>query len=181
MKMTLNFRAVLMAMIASVLCILSACEEHDGIDYFKSKCLAELNGQSYIDQTPFTISPDVIITPEIVVSDGEITFFTLLRPDLKEPVRYAVHISLFIENPDEMLNKELTFEKVDIPSSDSESNYWDYTKYCGDNKISYARIDREIAAKGTFKFTSYDREQGKFKGTFTLQFSEGTMHGQFEL
>lgn len=44
-------------------------------------------------------------------------------------------------------------------------------------KICYARVNDEIADKGTFCITK--DKNGDYSGTFTLQLSEGTMHGKF--
>lgn len=38
------------AIIACTLLSLTSCEKHDGINYLKSKCTADLNGQTYIDK-----------------------------------------------------------------------------------------------------------------------------------
>ena len=159
-----------------MLCILSSCEKHDGLSYFKSKCEAELNGHTYIDQTLFTISPDAIITPEFVPTDNGLEFFSLLRTKRGGDIAYAVRINLFTTEPDAYLTEEQHIEKVatDIPEHD-------YRLYCQENRISYAAVDGEIVSTGTFKITSYNLQQRNYQGTFTLNFSEGTLQGKFTL
>lgn len=174
-------KKVFSAIMVCAMCLLAACEKHDGIDYFKSKCVAELNGQTYIDQTPFTLSPDVIITPEFYCSDNDLHFRTLLRAERNGTLRYAVDIQVFASGPDELLNKEHAFERMDVESPDGKPlERWEYVQYCHDNKISYARVNDEMAESGTFSITSYDKENGKCRGTFILKFSEGILKGEFE-
>ena len=171
---------VLIVYMVCVMCFMTACEKHDGIDYFKSKCVAELNGQTYIDQTPFTISPDAIVTPELNYSDNAISFMTFLRSERNGTILYVVRINLFASEPDAFLSKEQIIEKIDFESTDvNSSEMWDYTRYCRDNRISYATVNSEIVDRGSFKITSYDKEKGQYHGTFTLNFSEGTLKGEF--
>lgn len=181
MKKVFSSKIVFLAIIACTMCFLTACEEHDGIHYFKSKCVAELNGQTYIDQTPFTISPDVIVTPEFNYSDNAISFMTMLRSGRNGDILYAVTISLFANEPDVLLSREQMIEKIDFESSDGKLSEWDYIRYCTDNKISYAKVNGEVIDRGTFKITSYDKGKGRYKGTFTLHFSEGMLRGEFEI
>lgn len=174
-------KKVFLAIIACAMLFLTACEKHDGIDYFKSKCIAELNGQKYIDQTPFSISPNVIITPELNYSEKELSFMTLLRSERNCEIALTVRINLYCEDSGEMLKNEQTIEKVDFQPSGGENYKWEYIKYCKDNKISYARVNDEIVNNGTFKITSYNVEKHQYTGSFTLQFSEGTLKGDFEI
>lgn len=174
-------KKVFLAIIACAMLFLTACENHDGIDYFKSKCIAELNGQKYIDQTPFSISPNVIITPELNYSEKELSFMTLLRSERNGEIALTVRINLYCEDSGEMLKNNQTIEKVDFKPSGGENYKWEYIKYCKDNKISCARVNDEIVSKGTFKITSYNVEKHQYTGSFTLQFSEGTLKGDFEI
>lgn len=167
-------------MIVCVMCLLTACEKHDGIDYFKSKCVAELNGQTYIDQTPFTISPDAIITPEFYYYDNSVRFLTMLRTNRGGDISYVVRINIFGSEADDVLSGEQTIEKVEIEQADGTPTEAEYARYCRDNRISYATVDGEIASKGTFTITAHDMEKGKYRGSFSLNFSEGTMTGEFE-
>ncbi len=61
------------------ICFLTACEKetHDGIDYFKSKCTAELNGLQLINQTPFhsPFSPDSPQATPYFLHDEDGAFF----------------------------------------------------------------------------------------------------------
>lgn len=159
--------------------LLTACEKHDGVSYFKTKCVAELNGQTYIDQTPFTISPDAIITPEFIYSENKASFYSLLRTERSGEARYSVRVSLYSDEAGALLNGEQKIEKVEFESSDSENYAWEYTKYCIDYKISYAEVNDEVVDYGTFEITSYDKERNIYKGKFRLHFSEGTMIGEF--
>lgn len=174
MKKLFGFKLVLQVIFACTMCFLTACEEHDGIDYFKSKCVAKLNGQSYIDQTPFTISPDVIVTPEFHCNENTVSLLSMLRTKRNGTINYVVRINLFADQPDALLKGEQFIEKID-----GELSAWDYTKYCRDNKISYATVNEEVATRGSFQITSYDKERGRYKGTFTLHFSEGVLKGEF--
>ena len=162
--------------------LLTACEKHDGVSYFTTKCVAELNGETYIDQTPFTISPNAIITPEFIYSENEASFYSLLRTERSGEARYRVRVSLYSDEPGALLSGEQKIEKVEFEPSDSvdSDNYaWEYTKYCIDNKISYAKVNDEVVDDGTFEITSYDKEKNTYKGKFRLHFSEGTMTGEF--
>lgn len=119
-------KKVFLAIIACDMLFLTACEKHDGIDYFKSKCIAELNGQKYIDQTPFSISPNVIITPELNYSEKELSFMTLLRSERNGEIALTVRINLYCEDSGEMLKNEQTIEKVDFKPSGGENYKWEY-------------------------------------------------------
>lgn len=56
-----------MAVIACVTLLFTACEKHDGEFWFKAKCVASLNGQEYIDQTPLKYLFLAEITPRIKI------------------------------------------------------------------------------------------------------------------
>lgn len=63
----------------------------------------------------------------------------------------------------------------------------DYRNYCYDNKINFATIFQssdmktEIVKEGSFHITEYDLKKNKYKGEFTLLFSEGTLNGEFSI
>ena len=59
-------------LLLAIISIVSSCEKHDGVQYFKSKCEAEINGQKLIDQTPFNIGPNSINTPSLVAKEYEV-------------------------------------------------------------------------------------------------------------
>ena len=73
---------LLASIIACTLLSLTSCEKHDGINYLKSKCTAELNGQTYIDQQPYTyIFGPTHPTPFLEYSQYEATFETYLSTE----------------------------------------------------------------------------------------------------
>lgn len=76
MKTKSKFSSVilLLLVLANTICIVSSCEKHEGIHYFKSKCVAELNGQTLIDQTPFNIGPNSINTPSLDAGEYTVEF-----------------------------------------------------------------------------------------------------------
>lgn len=169
-------KSILYTIFICLMCVLSSCEKHDGLSYFKSKCEAELNGQTYIDQTLFTISPDAIVTPQLVRTNNGFEFFSLLRTKRGGDIAYTVCINLFTTEPDASLTEEQHIEKVATDIPDQE-----YSRYCLENKISYATVNGDIVSTGTFKITSYDLQHGNYQGTFTLDFSEGTLEGKFSM
>lgn len=168
------------------ICLLASCEKHDGIPYFKAKCVAELNGQSYVDQTPFTISPNAIVTPSIYCDDA-VRFSTLLRTGRKDDVAFGVNINLFINARDIVTDREYIIEIQDIESLGNEPTTSDYVRYCRDNNVSYADIlsyavmQSEIPSRCSIRFTTFDPDKRQYQGTFTLTFSEGTLNGEFEI
>lgn len=182
MKKTLSLNPLLLAAVVCAVCLMTACEEHDGVSYFKSKCVAGLNGQTYIDQTPFTLSPDCIVTPELNCSGDALSFFTMLRPQRNGTVDYVVSISLFASEPGALLSKEQTIKKIEIPSPAVEPYWSDYAMYCRDNKISYATVNYEVVSGGSFKITrvtSSGNGTMEYGGTFALRFSKGVLKGEF--
>lgn len=70
-------------------------------------------------------------------------------------------------------------KKIEIEYIDPSMMRWEYLNYCQDNKVSYALINGEIVKKGTFRILSCDKEQGRYEGSFSLVFSEGTLNGTF--
>lgn len=169
------------ALLLCVLASLTACEKHDGTDYFKAKCVAELNGTTYIDQTPFSLSPDVIVTPSLRCSDRALTFTSMLRTEHKGPVAYTVSVYIFTDEPDQFLTEEQTIEKIDFEATDSSLYESEYARHCRDNKISYATVNDEIVKSGTFAITSHDTAARRYSGSFTLRLAEGTLTGRFDL
>lgn len=168
------------------MCLLMSCEKHDGIQYFKAKCVAELNGQSYVDQTPFTISPNAIVTPSIYY-DEAVRFSTLLRTGLKGDTAFGIDINLFINPKNIITDREYIIEKQDIESIGNEPSASDYVRYCENNDISYtdilsyAYMQSEIPSRCSIRFTTFDPDKRQYQGSFTLTFSEGTLKGEFEI
>ncbi len=160
--------------------ILTGCEKHDWIEYFKSKCIAELNGQS------FTITSHV--TPTLYSGDDYLSFTTHLRAERTGPIVYCVDIVIYANEIDELLGKEIIIEKIDnfdIPEDDPFYQM-KYIHYCIDNKISYATVFRPldediIITGGSFEIMSYDKGRRNYHGTFTLNLSEGTLKGEFDI
>lgn len=159
--------------------ILTGCEKHDWIEYFKSKCIAELNGQS------FTITSHV--TPKLYFGDDYLSFTTHLRAERSGSIVYCVDIIIYANEIDELLGKEIIIEKIDnfdIPEDDPFYRM-KYIHYCIDNKISYATVfrplDEEIITGCSFEIMSYDKGRRNYHGTFTLNLSEGTIKGEFDI
>lgn len=169
-----------MALVLALVACLTSCEKHDGVYYFKSKCVAELNNKTYIDQSPATFNPDAFLTPQFRHEDSMAVFNTHLSEKRGGAVAYYVEIILYTNEPDAYLYKEQTFKRVDTGSPDEPLPAWEYTKYCRDKQVSYARVNDEIVEAGTFRITSYNKEKDYVShGTFTLTFSEGTLKGEF--
>lgn len=152
-------------LLAITICVVSSCEKHDDILYFKSKCEAELNGQTLIDQTPFNIVLNSINTPSLTANEYTIEFESILSKERGGTPLYAVTVKLFVNNPWEYLTQPQAIKYIKIGESDDEPAYWDYTRYCHDNKISYATIlsysdyKNEIVRDGSFEFISHDKEK----------------------
>ena len=176
---------LLAAIIACIFLSLTSCEKHDGINYLKSKCTAELNGQTYIDQQPYTyIFGPTMPTPFLEYSQYEATFETYLSTERRGKIAYIVRINLFVDTPEDFFHQPQTIEKINIADVDTLSSERDYRQYCKDNNVSYATVNGEVIDGGTFQITSYDKTEGQTyctncNGTFTLQFSEGTLNGTF--
>lgn len=168
------------ALVVTLVACLTSCEKHDGVYYSKNKCVAELNGKSYIDQPRISFSPDVYTTPCFLRGENHAEFNTHLKETRNGEVVYYVKIVLYTNEPKAYLYDELTFQRVDTGSPNEPLPAWEYAKYCSEHKISYARINDEIVEGGTFKITSYNKEKDYVAhGTFTLTFSEGTLKGEF--
>ena len=163
--------------------LLTACEKetHDGIDYFKSKCMAELNGLQLIDQTPFhPVFPDSPKpTPYFLHNKEGVFFESDLGIDRESMPIYMVTIDLYVDTPEIYLHEEQTIEKIEIEYTDPSMILGEYIDYCQDHKVSYALVNGEIVKKGTFRILSYDKEKGRYEGFFSLVFSEGTLNGTF--
>lgn len=181
MKKRFNLSMAFYVIVASTLLLFTSCEKHDGIMYFNSKCIAELNGQTYYDQQTWTFSPDIIRSPSIDDNGKSVLFCTFLCKERGGgDASYIIDICLYtsLEN---CCNKEQAVGKIDFDYPDGDSSAWRYVQYCKDNEISYARVNDEIADKATFKITSYDKDKKQYNGTFTLSFSEGTLTGEFSI
>lgn len=185
MKKKTSLSTMLKTIIMLVLCmnVLSSCEKHDGTDYFKSKCTAELNGQAYIDQTAFLsiLSPSAFITPWLTYDGGIATFCSHLGVDRESESLYRVEIVLYTDTQEAYLHEEHTIEQVEIEGVDPSQTRWEYLNYCETNRISYATVNGELVETGTFRILSYDKEKGQYEGMFTLSFSEGTLTGEFNI
>lgn len=179
-------KKTLFVILMCAMCLLMSCEKHDGMQYFKAKCVAELNGQTYVDQTPFTISPNAIVTPSIYCDDA-VKFTTLLRTGRKGDVAFGVDINLFINAQDIVTDREYIIERQDIESLGNEPSTSDYVCYCRDNNVSYADIisyadmQTEIPSRCSIRFKTFDPDKRQYQGSFTLTFSEGTLKGEFEI
>lgn len=145
--------------------------------YLKSKCTAELNGKTYIDQSrieqtfnPFapTATPYIEYNPE--TTGGR--FETELGPDRDAPAEY--YIKIFI--PKDFLKGKHRTSTAGRSMFESDL---DYIVHCQDNGIAYATVGGELVDNGTFCITSYDLSDGWAYGKFALPFSEGTITGQF--
>lgn len=182
MSMKYQSSIAIKLLLVLTICILSSCEKHEGVQYFKSKCVAELNGHTLIDQTPFNIGPNS--TPSIIADDYSIEFKSILRNE-----RGVLH---FMGSPLYCLLKP----HGNILHSRKLSNILkqeNLTKilHLGNihaivaNQISYATIlsysdyENELVKDGTFEITSYNKENKVYNGIFTLNFSEGTLNGDF--
>lgn len=180
--------SAIILLLAITVCIVSSCEKHDDILYFKSKCVAEINGQTLIDQTPFNIGPNSINTPSLDAGEYTVEFNSNLSNERGGTPLYAVTVIVFVNSPLEYLTQPQTIKYVYIGESDDEpAQWWDYIKYCNENKISYATIlsysdyKTEIVKEGSFKITSYDKEKNVYTGIYTLKFSEGTLNAEFSI
>ena len=185
MKNKLTLRTLFAAIIACSFLGLTSCEKHDGINYLKSKCLAELNGQMYIDQQPYSyIFGPTYPTPFFEYSQYEARFETYLSTERGGKIAYIVRINLFVDTPEEFFHQPQTIEKIDIVDAGTLISDRDYCQYCKENKVSYATVNGEVIDEGIFQITSNNKTEGQSyctngNGTFTLQFSEGTLKGEF--
>lgn len=156
---------------------LTSCEKHEGELYLKSKCTAELNGKTYIDQTRIeqTFNPFAPTATPYIEYNPETTggwFETDLGPDRDAPAEYFIKIFI----PKDLLKGEHLTSTAGRSMFESDL---DYKVYCQNNGIAYATIGGELVDNGTFEITSYDLDNGWAYGRFSLPFSEGTITGQF--
>lgn len=171
--------------------IATSCEKHDGIDYHKAKCEAELNGMSLIDQSRFDGWISNMRTPLIDVAEDEIFFESKLSVKRGEMPLYYVDIQLYATKSWEYLTEPAVIKFVDREQTDGGFSEWeyvsDYKSYCSDNKINFATIYKssnlktEIVKEGSFQITEYDLKKHKYKGAFSLLFGEGTLTGKFSI
>lgn len=175
-----DFSKRLPALFACAVLLFTACEKHDGESYFKTKCVAELNGQTYYDQAPlkYALSPAFIKSPSFDFYEDETIFWTNLSEERGGKVIYYVSVRVF-SDIDDIIGKEQVIKKVGIDYPSEVPSYSYYLEYCEDNDIPLAEINGEIVDEGTFRVMSYDAENEEYHGTFTLRFSEGTMEGEF--
>ena len=102
------------------------------------------------------------------------------------PIVY-VYIDLFVDKPWRFLTEPQNISLVNIEEADNELDPWDYARYCNYHKINYAKIfltttsNTEIVREGSFQITEYDNDKHVYKGSFNLQFSEGTLKGEFSI
>lgn len=89
MRYKAKLSSAIKLLLAMTIFIVSSCEKHEGIHYFKSKCVAELNGQTLIDQTPFNIGPNSINTPSLDAGEYTVEFNSSLSNE-----RGALHFTL---------------------------------------------------------------------------------------
>lgn len=167
------------AFLILAVCVLASCEKHDGVYYFKSKCIAELAGVSYIDQQPFTPSPDAIITPELYLTQNSAEFCTLLSAQRGGTAVHSAEIQFYFDSEDDFLCNQFDIRKVDITQSNQQLTGSEYIRYCREHSISYATVDNEIVSSGIFKITSYDKEKGTYSGMFRLSSQQGVLDGKF--
>lgn len=105
---------------------------------------------------------------------------------------YYVDIQIFADKEWGFLTEPQIIRFVKKEQTDENFSWeWeyisDYRNYCYDNKINFATIFRssdmktEIVKEGSFHITEYDLKKNKYKGKFTLLFSEGTLNGEFSI
>ena len=191
MKTRVKTSSAILLLLVLLINVTTSCEKHDGIEYFKSKCEAELNGQLLIDQSRFNlIGPTP--TPYLQISEYEVTFESHLSTRRGEMPLYYVDIQIFADKEWGFLTEPQIIRFVKKEQTDENFSWeWeyisDYRNYCYDNKINFATIFRssdmktEIVKEGSFHITEYDLKKNKYKGKFTLLFSEGTLNGEFSI
>lgn len=112
MKKRFTQLAVLLCSLIWTFLCLTSCEKHDGIDYYHSKCEAELNGQYLIDQTRFNwgLGPK---TPYISASEYNVDFESHLSSERGAMPLYYVYIHIFVDKPFEFMTETqpIKFEK----------------------------------------------------------------------
>lgn len=108
-----------------------------------------------------------------------------MRNERGDTPLYGITIVLFVKTPWEYLTQPQTIKYIEIGESDEDPASWEYSRYCRENQISYATIlsysdyENEIVKDGTFEITSYNKENKVYNGILTLNFSEGTLNGDF--
>ncbi|MDE6309079.1 MAG: hypothetical protein K2L81_02685 [Muribaculaceae bacterium] len=184
----LTYLVVFISIIVCAALGLVSCEKHDGVGYYHSKCEAELNGQYLIDQSRFDWGMGPGKTPHIIASEHQLQFESKLSTKRGEMPQLYLYISLYVDKPWEFLAKPQNIVYVDIDNIDAEVRPWDYSSYCDYQKINYAKIfltstgKTEFVEKGSFQITEIsesENEHRSYKGKFNLQFSEGTLTGEF--
>lgn len=138
-----------------------------------------MNGISYIDQHPFSPSPDVLVTPELILDDNSIEFFTLLSKERGGDIEISAEIRLYLNADEDFLSRRFDIQKVEIEYADDKQTYYEYTQYCHEHNISYAVVNDEVVESGVFQLTSYNEKYGLYYGKFTLSTSSGTLNGEF--
>lgn len=187
MKKTLSLSLVVICSFIWAFLCLTSCEKHDGISYYHSKCEAELNGQYLIDQSRFDWGLGVGKTPYLMASEYEAEFESKLSVERGVMPLYYVNIRLFVDKPFDFLTEPQSIKLENIDGIDEAQSTWDYKQYCDYNKINYATIfnsantKTEIVKDGSFEITEFDKDKRTYKGKFKLQFSEGTLKGEFSI
>lgn len=189
MKKKQTRSSVICSLVLALLCLIS-CEKHDGISYYHSKCEAQLNGKYLIDQSRFDWGLGTGRTPYMTVSEYEAGFESKLSTERGGMPLYYIYIQVFSDKPWGYLTEPQTI-KIDntekIEEEHSSWDSWDYRRYFDYKKINYATIfsssslKTEIVTDGSFQITEYDKDKRTYKGQFTLQFSEGTLKGDFSV
>ena len=187
----LNSKSAILFLLALLLIVTASCEKHDGIEYYKSKCEAEFNGQFLIDQTRFDWGIGMGRTPNLQISEHEATFESKLSTERGGVPIYYVDIKLFTDETWKCMTEQQVIKFENIEETYLDSNAWeyvsDYRKYCEYNRLNYATIFRssdlniEIVKEGVFQITDYDTDNKSYKGIFTLTFSEGTLNAEFSI
>lgn len=171
----------------------SSCEKHEENYYFKQNCTAQLNGQSYIDQTRLesVMLPLARVTP-CFEHDGQnyLCFTTELAKERDSAMEYHIDIYLNAESVTKLVGKEILFKKESMPEQSENQSLSEYYRWLRENSYNYAHVTTdhhvneltdELAELGSFRIESYDEKEGLYCGSFSLQFSEGTMTGQFKV
>ena len=168
---------------------MTSCEKHEENYYFKQNCTAQLNGQSYIDQTRLesVMLPLARVTP-CLEHDGPnyLCFTTELAKERDSAMEYYIDIYLNAESVTELVGKEILFKKESMPAQSTNQSLSEYYRWLRENSYNYAHIttDRyanELAELGSFRIEFYDEKESLYCGSFSLQFSEGTMTGKFKV